>query len=345
MRVQPRNVEGFLKNPDAGIRCVLIYGSDQTLVSERAKGLTEALGIPPGDPFRTDEFSADQISSDKALLADAAAAQSLDQGSRLVRITDAGDRITPVIEEFLDSLPGEAMVVLEAKELSRSRSSLVKLLEKSGSGAAIACYDDSDRDREAVFGSMFREAGVQVDNDALDWLASTLDANRGISRREIEKLCLYVQPGGRLTMDMVLEAAAEAGGAAMDSLVLSACSGDVAQLEKWLERAAMEDLSPVAMVRALIGQFFKLLELLESTKGGLGVDAAIKSMRPPVFFKNVEPLKRQHRLWPEKAIKDQLTALASLESELKSTGSPDRLLCERHFYQVAILARRRQQSR
>ena len=66
MRVQPRNLEGFLKNPGDGIRCVLIYGSDQTLVSERAKALTVSLGIPPGDPFRTDEFSSDQIMSDKA---------------------------------------------------------------------------------------------------------------------------------------------------------------------------------------------------------------------------------------------------------------------------------------
>jgi len=345
MRVQPRNVEGFVRKPDAGIRCVLIYGPDQTLVSELARTLTTSLGIPPGDPFRTDEFSADQIAADKALLADAAAAQSLDQGSRLVRITDAGDRITPVIEDFLDSLPGAAMVVLEAKDLSRKRSSLVKLMEGANAGAALACYEDTDQDRETVFAEMFRSAGVQVDNDVVDWLAATLDANRGISRREIEKLCLLVGPGERLTMDLVLSAVAESGGAALDSLVFSALGGDVVKLEKWLERAALEDLSPVAMVRTLIGQLFKLMELHMATKGGLGIDAAIKGQRPPVFFKNVEPLKRQYRLWPEKAIKDQLTALAGLEAELKTTGSPDRLLCERHFYQIAILARRRSQAR
>lgn len=345
MRVQPRNVDGFLKGPDAGIRCVLIYGSDQTLVSERAKVLAQSLGIPLNDPFRTDEYSGDQIAGDKALLADAAAAQSLDLQSRLVRVTDASDRVTQVISDFLDFLPGDAMVILEGKDLSRKRSSLVKLMEGAEAGAAIACYEDTDRDRESVFAAMFREANIQIDNDALDWLASTLDANRGISRREIEKLCLMVQPGERLTMDQVLAGAAEAGGAAMDSLVQSACMGDVTQLEKWLERAAMEDLSPIAMVRALIGQFFKLMELHAAAKTGLGVDAAIKSLRPPVFFKNVEPMKRQFRLWPEKSIKDQLTGLAGLESELKTTGSPDRLLCERHFYQVAILAKRRGQAR
>ncbi len=345
MRVQPRNVEGFVKNPDAGIRCVLIYGPDQTLVSELARTLTTSLGIPPGDPFRTDEISADQIAADKALLADAAAAQSLDKGSRLVRITDASDRITPVIEDFLDSLPGAAMIVLEAKELSRKRSSLVKLMEGANAGAALACYEDTDQDRESYFAEMFRAAGVQVDNDAVDWLAGTLDANRGISRREIEKLCLLVQPGERLTMELVLSAVAESGGAALDSLVYAALGGDVPKLEKWLERAALEDMSPIGMVRALIAQFFKLMELHMATQGGLGIDGAIKSQRPPVFFKNVEPLKRQYRLWSEKAIKDQLIALAGLESELKSTGSPDRLLIERHFYQVGILARRRGQAR
>ncbi len=341
MRVQPRSVEGFLRNPDPSIRCLLVYGSDNTLVSERTRKYIQALGVPEGDPFRMDKLSADQILSDRALLADSAAAQSLTQESRLVLVVNVTDRATPVLEEFLDSLPGDATVVLEAGDLVRKRSSLVKLIEGHESAAAIACYEDDERDRSEIFLEMFRAANLRIEPAALNWLAATLDSNRGIARREVEKLCLLAPDNGTLTLDLVQENTAESGKTAIDSLVSSACSGDIAGLEKWLDRASLEGLSPVGMVRGLINQFFKMLDLRGKMASGMTVDAAVKAYRPPVFFKSVELLKRQVRLWPEKAIKDQLVALTTLESDLKSSGVPDRLICERHFYQVAMLARRR----
>ena len=339
MRVQPRQIDGFIKSPDPAVRCILIYGSDATLVSERSRTLFKSFGVDPSDPFQSDTFTSEQIVSDPVLLADAAAAQSLLGGKRLVRVTDVGDRVSGALKQFLQDPPGEAVIILEGKELKRS-GSLVKVMEASDYAASIACYEDSDRDRETVFMQMISAAGLKIDNDALDWLSANLDANRGIVRSEMDKLVLAADESQRIDLSLAQSVISGEGEAASDSLVHLAASGDIAALGPQLERARSQDLNEVALVRTIIAHFLRLLEIQAAVGTGKSVDAAVNGLRPKVFFKVVDQLKRQARIWSMDAIRGQLSQLGKLETELKSTGSPGWILVERYLYQMAAIAGR-----
>ena len=339
MRLQPRQIAGFLKSPDAAVRCILIYGSDATMVSERIKQLFKTFGVDPADPFQSDTFTADQVSADPALLADAAAAQSLMGGRRIVRIVEAGDRLSGAVKSFLKDLPGEAVVLIEGKDLKRT-GSLVKAAEAADAAAAIPCYEDSARDREALFAEMIREAGLRIDNDALDWLSDNLDGGRGIVRSEMEKLVLAGQGLETIGIDLVQSVISGEGDAGADMLVQLACSGETAALGPQLERARGQDINEIAVVRSLISHFMRLLEVHIFLDRGDNLDTALGKLRPKVFFKAVEAFKRQVRLWPRPAITVQLDRLATLEADLKSSGTPGWILCERQLYQLAAMAGR-----
>ncbi len=342
MRLQPRQIAGFLKSPDAAVRCILVYGGDSTLVSERIKHLHKTYGVEPADPFRTDTFTADQIASDPALLADAAAAQSLMGGRRIVRITDAGDRVSTAVKSFLADLPGDAMVLIEGKDLKRT-GSLVKAVEAADAAAAVPCYEDGVRDREALFSAMVSEAGLRIDNDALDWLSDNLDGSRGIVRSEMDKLILSAGDGGRIDLELVQSVVSGEGDAAADALIQLACSGETAALGPQLERAREQDLNEIAVVRALISHFMRLLDVQLSLAAGDTLDTALGKLRPKVFFKVADAFKRQIRLWPRAGIAGQLAKLEVLETDLKSSGTPGWILCERHLYQIAATAARSRQ--
>jgi len=342
MRLQPRQIAGFLKAPDAAVRCILVYGTDATMVSERVKQLHKTFGVEPADPFQTDNFTADQIAADPALLSDAAAAQSLMGGRRIVRITEAGDRLSAAVKGFLADLPGEAMVLIEGKDLKRT-GSLVKAIEGADAAAAVPCYEDSARDREALFSSMISEAGLRIDNDALDWLSDNLDAGRGVIRSEMEKLVLSADSSGRIDLNLVQSVVSGEGDAAADALIQLACSGETAALGPQLERARDQDLNEIAVVRALISHFMRLLDVQLSLSKGDTLETAIGKLRPKVFFKVADAFKRQVRLWPRAAIAGQLARLEDLEADLKSSGNVGWVLCERHLYQIAAIAARARQ--
>ena len=88
----------------------------------------------------------------------------------------------------------------------------------------------SARDREALFSGMVSEAGLKIDNDALDWLSDNLDAGRGVVRSEMEKLILSADASGRIDLSLVQSVVSGEGDAAADALVQLACSGETAAL-------------------------------------------------------------------------------------------------------------------
>jgi hypothetical protein len=52
VKIEPRQVDAFLKKPDPKIRGVVIYGNDDGLIAERALALAKTVCEDLKDPFR-----------------------------------------------------------------------------------------------------------------------------------------------------------------------------------------------------------------------------------------------------------------------------------------------------
>ncbi len=341
MWIAPGKIESFLRKPDAGIRNILVFGPDQTLVSERIDQLTRAYGVDPKDPFQVDSFTGDSIHSDPATLYDAIAAQSLMGGDRVVRIIGSGENGKSYMKEFIADRPEGAVLLMSAGDIPRRRSDLVKLFENDDSSAAIACYEDGDRDKEAVIMSMVREAGHTIDHDAVAWTAETLAGGRGIARREIEKLVLNAVEGKRITLDDARSVITSDHNGALDGIADLVGTGNLPELNKLFQSAEAEGTSPIGMVRAVTNHFLKLVEYRRIIDQGTPVDTALKSQRPPIFYQRMDAVKRQVRIWSIPMLETQLLSLSAAETEVKRTGMPARPLVERCLLQIAVIANRR----
>ena len=84
MKIEPRQVEAFLKKPDPKIRGVVIYGNDDGLVAERAMALAKTVCEDLKDPFRVVDIAGDALKNDPARLADEFGAMSLMGGRRVI---------------------------------------------------------------------------------------------------------------------------------------------------------------------------------------------------------------------------------------------------------------------
>ena len=70
MKIEPRQVEAFLKKPDPRIRGVVVYGNDDGLIAERAVTLAKTVCEDLKDPFRVVDIGGDALKNDPARLAD-----------------------------------------------------------------------------------------------------------------------------------------------------------------------------------------------------------------------------------------------------------------------------------
>ena len=339
MLVKSGAVEAFIARPDPKALAVLLYGPDQGLVGERTDRLALAVISDLRDPFRAVELSPATLKRGAAPLRDEAAAIAFGGGRRIVRVREAGDALAAVFKDFLADPAGDALVLVEAGDLGR-QSSLRRVFESATNAAALPCYRDEGRGLEQVIRAQLQDAGLRIEADALAWLAGVLGGDRGVTRRELEKLILYMADAetGTVSLADAQAIVGDSAAAAVDEVLQAAAEGNVAALDRALSRAAGET-TPVGLLRAAQRHFSRLHLAASEIEGGASVDAVIKGVRPPLFFRATDSFKAALRLWTPSRLERVLERLLEAELAAKSTGAPDAVLVTQLLFEIAQAAR------
>lgn len=338
MKVAPRELDGFLKRPPAGLRGVLVYGPDGGKVRETAERLGRTVVSDLSDPFNVTVLSGEEAESDPARLADEAASRSLMGGRRLVRLRDARDRTAEALVNAFAGPETDTLIVVEAGEL-KAGTGLRKLFEdKRGDLAAIPCYADEARDLARVIRETLEAGGVRIAPDALQLLSERLGSDRMATRIEIDKLALLAGQGGTVDLETAMEAIGDSAALEIDALVSAAADGRPDGIVPGLDRAFRQGESPIRILRQAQGYFQRLHLAAGRAADRRGAADAVKSLRPPVFFKAVEPMTRQVARWTPTALASALARLGQAEIRCKSTGYPDEAECGQALIDVARMA-------
>jgi DNA polymerase-3 subunit delta len=334
LKIEPRQIGAFLRNPGP-CRLVLLYGDDEGLIRERAQALTLLVAGDLRDPFRVVELGRDgwaQLGSEMAAL-------SMIGGRRVVRVREVTDAALEPVRSALRG-PGGALAVLEAPGLGKGK--LRTFVEAAPEAACIACYPEEGRAAAELIRGMFQTEGVRADPDACTWLAESCGGDRLVLRGEVEKLVLLAGPGGHVDLETARACCGDAAGASGDEALIAATSGDVVAADAAVDRAVAEGLAGVGLVRVALMHLQKLHQARLRMEGGLSAAEAVRTLRPPVFYRALPGMVASVGLWPADLLLRALEEARAVELACKTTGSrPDVLACR--F--VAALARQAQARR
>lgn len=341
MKLERQALDRFLKQPSEDVAAVLIFGPDEGMVHERASLMTRAILGDADDPFRLTELSGDDLKTDPARLSDEARAIAMMGGRRVIRIT----RVTDALESLFDSVLTEhrdsrqALIVIEAGDIG-SKSSLKKLFEALPHAGAVACYRDEARDLPLIIAQQVKEAGCEIDRDAIEYLAANLGGDRGVTRSEIDKMLLYMGEEKRIALKDAMACVADQAAVGLDDLCQAVGLGELKSLERQLERNLAET-HPIMLVKMVSKHFLRLHQVIARLQRGENLDAAINSLQPRLFWKAVDSFKVQSRRWSAGAIAQALLRLAELEAEAMRHHQFADTLIRRGLMEVASLASKR----
>jgi DNA polymerase-3 subunit delta len=245
-----------------------------------------------------------------------------------------------LFESFLDDPPGDSLVVVEAGDLAKS-AALRKLFEEDDKAAAIACYPDTARSLEDLVRDALKAEGLSIVPEALADAVSRLGSDRGVSRRELEKLALYCRGQKSITLDDVRAVMGDEAEARSEEVADAAGSGDFARLDLGLERLWIADTSAIAVIRAAMGHFQRLLLVKETMARGENLDGAMRRLRPPIHFLRADSFKAQVNRWAPEKLGDALDLLLEAEALCKTTAVPNEAVCGRTLMNIAAMAKAR----
>lgn len=334
MEIKGEQYEAYLKRQSTNLRAVLLYGPDRGLVEERANAAVRHVIGEADDPFRLVEVTPSQLKEEPALLHDEATALSFSGGQRVIRLRGLGNE-AGLLRDYIGELPGDALLVAEAGEIPR-KSELVKLFEKAGdSVGVVACYRDEGTALLRLIETFFQQHGQSVSREARDYLAANLGGDRQLTRRELEKLSLYAADAQRIELEDAQACVGDSASLSLDDLSFAVAEGQLAAVERALNRSFDEGMSAVAILRAVARHFQRLHMTAGLLSSGQDLDTALRKLRPPVFWKVADRFKTQARTWPIGHLTRAQERLLETEAACKRTGAPDTLLCSDSLFAIA----------
>ena len=334
-KLEPRRLAGFLADPPAECRVVLLIGDDAGLVNERAAQLVRAVA---GEDRLCIVEPAREAAKDAGSLAGEAASVPLMGGRMAIRLRDARDAWAEAVRGALTG-PGPGLVIIEGAGLT-GKSKLRVLVAGDPRGQVIECYAERGRDLSASIARILGELGAQAEPAALDWLADRAGEDRLAMRRALEVLALHAGEGERISVEDAMGVLGEGSMLDLDEALMAASLGEVSVADRAIAKAFGEGINPVPVLRAALRHTQRLHLAALAVAGGASPDEAIAALRPPVFWKAKPAMARALSRWSIPRLEALGAALLRAERQAKTTGLPDETLARQVVLGMARSAAR-----
>lgn len=328
---------------DPKFRVVLFHGGDTTASSDLADVLVRQFA-DDADPIGTTTLVAADLAKDPAALLAAASEVSMFGGVHAVRVDNAGDDALAGVGLVLDAPAAGNPVIITAGVLKKT-SKLLARIEAATNALAYVSHPPDARGIAATIAEIAAEAGVRPSRDAVAALAEATGGDRGIIRREIDKLALYVDatPASPVAADLADVAAI---GAVVDDADFSALIDGIAGGQPDLADRALTGIvatgvAGITILRTVARRFWVLLDLRRAVDGGASASGAVDAARPPVFWKDKPVIVAQLAQWRTPAIRNVLSRLLAAERAIKRSGSAGDVAVHQLLLGIATQAARR----
>lgn len=328
-------LDGFLRRADPAIRALLVYGGD---VGEVADACRRLLAIFAGDGSGVVQLDERVIATDPGRLADEVQAISLLGDTRVIWVRGGDAQLAKVLAPLLESPSKGNFILVEGGGLGKS-SPLRTLFEESPAALCLPLYEPSIESAAAVVSDVLRESKLAITPEAQLRLLDLTGKSAPLLRREAEKLALYCHGAESVGLADVKAICGQGSEAETDALLLAVFGGDVEAADRQFDHLFRTGVDAGRIASLAHAHALRLVDLRQAVERGASPEQAVKSARPPIFFKVQQAYAGQLKVWPSAALLGAASSLATAVLESRSTPALADVLVNRALLATARRAR------
>lgn len=327
--IKPSDIDRLIKSPSS-YDAYLIYGPDNGLVSERASFLSKNLAEKAKKQNAESEqvtLLNDDLSANPERLALDLKTISMFGERKILRVIAGTSLPIKSLEGLLKETPFESDLIIEAGDLKKT-AKLRKLFESGKTLAAIPCYTDTNAALHNLISDVFRANKLVLSREAEQHLISKLGADRGLSRKEVEKLALYAMGQDQVTIEDIDNILSDMSEIAMDQIIAQTLLGNPHKAINQLSRAVSTGLNPAPIFLSLLRQLEQLHKGALSISNGSTIDAVAKAQRPPLYFERRDNFIKQLNIWHEDHLSHAINKVQEIMGTARRRNNPSLEICE-----------------
>lgn len=264
------------------IKALLLYGPDKGYIDKIIHTLIKKFNLLK----TTIEYSELKTSSTQLL----ANTPNFFKRKQLIKIRTVGESIDKALKLALGQESLHFLVFI-ADELPAT-ASIRKFFETENYLASVGCYHDEPHKITQIILSKFAKVGKVIREDAVQYLVANLPGDHQAIIQEIEKLIYFTHDQPQVTKDdaqAVITAGASGNG---DDLCWHFSLTNLSGFLQEFKKLKHQNINEVLIIRALIRYYLNLYIVLNKIENGINVEIAIKSLTPPIFYKNIVNFKK-----------------------------------------------------
>ncbi len=329
-----KNQDSFLTSlTKNGIKVVLFYGKDLGLISYYSQLASSYL---VSQNYSKHVLFANELKDNTKAFENTLQSSDLftsEASAKFVVLKGDFPKLVEILKSILPHMQ-DTIVLIEAGDLAVS-SKLRAFCDKEQETASVACYQETAGEVKAFVASSLKDDGYNIEQDALNFVATKLGNNKMVTKQEVEKLKLYKLDDKNISLDDVSLAIGQNDNIAIDKIINACYSKSLSNLYSHIEEETLKSIGVMPIARSLLNHCLKLITIKLLLREKNDFEAAVSLLKPPLFYKQKNEIRSYINLWSLKSLFEVYNELILQEILVKKNNSIAEIILQNTCIKIA----------
>jgi DNA polymerase-3 subunit delta len=293
----------------------LIYGENTGLKQDIVKSVIK-LKEKKNIKYKQFKFEEGEIIKNQNDFFNLIFSGSLFDKEKIIFVNRTTDKLFYLISEISKKDTKDILIFFEADVLEK-KSKIRNLFEKDNNLVCVACYQDNNFNLVKIINDEIKQTKIKLSTESINLLIERASGDRNNLRNEINKLKSFALNKQTVSHDQIKELTNMVGNYQNDYIVNICLNGDKKKLNKILRENNFSFEDFLILLKIFSKKIHRLLKIKIFNRLEKNLDQIFNQIRPPIFWKEKEDVKKQVRLWNEKKLNLIIKKINEIELNCK----------------------------
>ena len=242
--------------------------------------------------------------------------KSLFETEKLIIISRGTDKLTTVINELLDRKEIGAKIIIKSSNLEK-KSKLRNLFEKEKNVICTPVYEDDSRSLNFIINNFLKDHKLSLSQEIKNILIERSNGDRINLKNELSKLKNLSITKKKLSIEDVLKLSNLAENYSVFELSDNYLAKNSKKVSNILNENNYSSDDCILIIRTILNKSKRLLKIRNEVDNNKNIDQVISTIKPPIFWKEKEIVKKQAQSWSTNEVKNIIFKINDLEALVK----------------------------
>ena len=238
---------------------------------------------------------------------------------KILIVSKTTDKSVKIIEEVLDKNFSDIKIIYKSGTLER-KSKLRNFFEKNNKTVIVPFYEDDTKSLLPIINNFIKKNEIKISRESINLLIDRANGSRDSLHKELEKIFNYSISDKNLQHEIVKKLTNLSENIDINELVDQYLIKNTKHVTKILNENNYSDEDCILILRMILNKSKRLLTIIEKYNEVRNIDEVITNIRPPVFWKDKEKVKKQANNWDFNELKRKIYQISEIETLVKSNS-------------------------